>query len=481
MSDEKKTKKELISELSKLRRQVKRVERGADYDPLTELPGSIILYDRLSQALLQAGRRRRVVAVKFLRLENLKVINDTYGRSAGDILIKTSAQRISGCLRKSDTVARPGRDEFIIMLPEIALPDDAMTIAEKLLKSFGDPVRARREDLFLNVNIGISLYPGDGLDADSLLKNAYTALGSCKQTNAYSFFSSTFNARARERISLENSLRGALKRGEFIQYFQPQVDLRTGKILGVEALLRWKRPGKGLVMPSEFIRPAEEIGLIVQLGEWSLYAACMQQKRWEEAGIAPGRMAVNISARQFHTQDMKQTVGRILRETGLAPEHLELELTENILFQNENGLIESLVELKQMGVKVSIDDFGTGYSSLSYISQFPVEKLKLVRSFVNSISINPIDSAIAKLIIDLSHTLRMKVVAEGVETGEQLELLQMLGCDEVQGFYFYPPMEVGEVTKLLKSEKKTSRKGTAPVRKIRKKERAGVRCKVAAR
>ncbi|MGD8351894.1 MAG: EAL domain-containing protein, partial [Nitrospirota bacterium] len=415
MSDEKKTKKDLIVELRGLRRQIKRGERGADYDPLTGLPGRIILYDRLSQALLHGGRRGRVVALMFLRIENLKMVNDTYGRSAGDVLIETCAERIGGCLRKSDTVGRPGRDEFIIMLPEISCPDDAMTIAEKLLKSLGDPVTVRDEDLFLNVNIGTSLFPGDGLDADTLLKNAYTALGSTGQTNTYSFYSSAMNAKARERISLENSLRSALKKGEFIHHFQPQVDLSTGRIRGMEALLRWKRPGKGVVMPKDFIEPAEEIGLIVQLGEWSLYAACLQQKRWEEAGIAPGRMAVNVSARQFQSHDMKQTVSRILSETGLPPEHLELELTENILFQSEQGLIESLVDLKRMGVKVSIDDFGTGYSSLSYIRQFPVKKLKIVRSFVNSISINPIDLAIAKLIIDLSHTLGIRVVAEGVE------------------------------------------------------------------
>lgn len=453
MREEKKTKKELLAELRKLRRELKKKEKGADYDSLTGLPARSLLYDRLSQALLHASRKGQVVAVLFLRLDNLKVVNDTYGRSAGDLVLKTAVERISRCLRRSDTVARPGRDEFIILLPELSLPEDVMAVAEKLLNAFSEPFKAEGNELFMNINIGISHCPDDGLDADTLLKNAYTALSSTSgATNTYSFFSASMNARARRRIALENSLRHAIKRGEFIHHYQPQVDLKTQKIIGTEALLRWQRPGFGLVMPADFIPLAQEIGLIVQLGEWSMYTACMQQKRWQEAGIAPSRIAVNVSARQFNTQDVTKTVGRILKETGLAPGYLELELSENILFHNEEGVIESLVKLKEMGVQVSIDDFGTGYSSLSYIKQFPIKKLKIVRSFVNSISINPIDSAIAKLIIDLSHTLDLRVLAEGVETKEQLELLRKLDCDEVQGFYFYKPMEVREVTKLLMAE-----------------------------
>ncbi len=466
MQYERKTKKELIAEIRKLRRQLKQKEAVGDYDPLTGLPTRFLLYDRLSQALLHAGRKGRVVAVLFLRLENLKAINDTYGRSTGDVILKSAVQRVTACVRKSDTVARPGRDELIILLPEITVPDDTMNISEKLLAAFGEAFRAGGNELFININIGISHSPDDGIDADTLLKNAYTALGHTSgESNSFSYFSASMNARAREKISLENSLRHALKRGEFIHHYQPQVDLKTGKIIGTEALLRWRRPGGGLIMPGEFIPLAQEIGLIVQIGEWSMYTACLQQKRWQDAGIAPRRIAVNVSARQFHTQDMTQTIGKILKETGLSPGYLEIELTENILFQNEEGLIESLIRLKEMGVQVSIDDFGTGYSSLSYIKQFPIKKLKIVRSFVNSISINPIDSAIAKLIIDLSHTLNLRVLAEGVETVEQLSLLKTLNCDEVQGFYFYRPMEAEEVTKLLLKEKALKKAGNPGLRK----------------
>lgn len=469
MNDDKLTRGQLISEMKELRRRLADLhgeKKDADYDLLTSLPNRTLLYDRLSQAVLQASRKGYIMAVLYLFLNELKLINDTFGRETGDILLKSASERLKNCLRKSDTVARPGRDEFIILLPEIARQEDSMVVAEKILEAFDSPFVIHEREILINIHIGISLFPVDGIDANTLLKKAYTALHNARAEakNNYVYFSSTMNAKALERLNLESSLRLAIKRKEFLLHYQPQFDLREKRVVGMEALIRWKRPGVGLVSPADFIPAAEDTRLIVPINEWVLYAACKQQKDWQKAGIAPDRVAVNVSAIQFLRKDMIDKVMEILKATGLAPDSLELELTESTVFHNEGDTIASLMKLKEMGVNISIDDFGTGYSSLSYLKQFPVSKLKIVRSFVRSISISTVDSAIAKLIIDLSKVLNLNVIAEGVETDEQLEFLRSLGCNEVQGYLFSRPLDARGATQFL-------RKTKAALKSVKKRKR----------
>lgn len=431
------------------------------FDVLTGLPGRNILYDRLSQSLLFAGRKGSVAALMFLCLNDLKLINDSYGQETGNEILKSSTERFRKCLRKTDSISRPGRDEFIILLPEITSQDDAIFVANKILRIFDKPFVIGGHELFINTSIGISVFPYDGITADVILKNAYTALQNARTEgkNIYRFFSSSMNSKAIARLDIENGLRLAIKRKEFILHFQPQIDLKKDKIVGMEALVRWQRPGSGLVPPSDFIQLAENTGLIVPIGEQVLRAACAQQRAWLDQGIAPERIAVNVSACQFRDQDMVETVTRALKKNRLDPKHLELELTESVVFENEGKTIETLIKLKDMGIHISIDDFGTGYSSLTYLRHFPINKLKLVHSFVRSISINSVDSAIAKLIIDLSQTLKIKVIAEGVETQEQIAFLRASGCDEVQGYLFSKPLTAEEATKVLR--------GNNPIRKRR--------------
>ncbi|MEW6108085.1 MAG: EAL domain-containing protein [Nitrospirota bacterium] len=460
MRDENRTKDSLIKELSELRQKLAELKAlKADNDSLTGLPNRALLYDRLSQALLQAGRKGSVVAVMFLFLHDLKLINDTFGHTSGNSLLKAFAGRLKRSLRKSDTVARPGRNEFIILLPEIARPEDAMVVAEKIISAFDSPFVIGEQEIFMNISIGISLYASDGLDSGTLLKNAYTAMNNAKEEgkNKYLFFSKAMNDKAFERLAKESSLRLALKRKEFVLYYQPQVDVKAKRIIGMEALIRWKRPGFSLVPPSDFIHDAEDNGLIVPIGDWSLLEACRQQKAWQKAGIAPERMAVNMSAKQFRQGNIIEKIIKVLKKTGLQPDSLELELTESAVFQNVGDTVGKLMKLKDMGVNISIDDFGTGYSSLSYLRDFPINKLKIVSSFVRSISISAVDSAIAKLIIDLSRVLNLKVIAEGVETEEQLEFLRTSGCNEIQGFLLSIPLNAEEATRLL-TEKKDFKK-----------------------
>ncbi len=454
MNDEGKTKKELITELNELRAKLRQRAARANFDLVTGLPNRTLLYDRLTQSLLQGRRTGKRVAVMFIRLDSLRVINQTFGSGTGDSILKETAGRLLDCLRKSDTVARPGRDEFIVLLPEIAVARDTIIVAEKILGALDEPFRRNNTDIYVNVNIGISYFPDDGIEASKVLKNAYTALEhSIKDgKNMYSFFSPIMNAEAQERIVLQNDLRKALRRKEFVLRYQPQIDVRSGNIVGVEALIRWRKPRQGIVMPGNFISAAEESGLIVPIGEWSLDAACRQYMKWLRRGIAPGRVAVNVSARQLMHGDLVSTVEKVLKRTGMPPECLDLEMTEKVVFQDDWSVWNVLTRLKDMGINISIDDFGTGYSSLSYLKQFPVKKLKIVRDFVTSISINPIDSAIAKLIVELSHTLNLRVIAEGVETRDQFNLLRSLGCDEVQGFLFYRPLTPGNATNVLQKK-----------------------------
>ncbi len=428
----------------------------ANHDALTSLPNRTLLYDRLGQALIRIRWRQRLVAVLFVDLDHFKQINDTLGHSTGDLLLKAVSERLSRCVRGGDTVARLGGDEFVIVLDDVADAQDVSPIAQKILGAFVTPIQIDGRELFMTPSIGISVYPNDGEDPETLLKNADIAMYRAKEQgrNTYQHFSPTMNARSFERLALATSLRHALEREQFVVHYQPQVDLATGRITGMEALVRWHHPDWGLVAPGKFIPLAEETGLILPIGEWVLKTACAQNKAWQQAGHPPLRVAVNISARQFKRQDLVATVGRVLAATGLGAQHLELELTEGLIMDNAEYTIATLSELHRMGVWLSIDDFGVGYSSLSYLKRFPVHSLKIDQSFVRDLTTDEGNAAIVRAILTLARSLKLSVVAEAVETIEQLRFLQALSCDQVQGYLFSPPVSAQEATELLAQDKR---------------------------
>ena len=426
-----------------------------DYDSLTGLPNNTLFYALISQALSYASRNKKTVAVVFISVNRLKVINDKLGKQFGNQLLKSLAGRIKSCVRKSDTVARPGRDEFMILLPEVRNPEDAAVVARKIFRSLETPFVINKHEMLVTLSIGISVYPDDENTPEDLLRAAYTAMQRAKEdrTNSYQFYAPAITEKAFDRMVLENSLQLAFKRDEFILYYQPQIDLTTGQITGLEALARWQKPGVDLVYPKGFLPSMEETGLSVTLGEWALRTACRQNIRWQQSGLKPVRIAVNISAHHFHEHDIVHSVSKILEETGLQPAFLELELTESIFIQNLERTIKALKVLRRMGVNISIDDFGTGYSSLSYLKYFPMSKLKIVEPFISSVSVNSTEEVIARAVIALAHSLNMKVIAEGVERDEQLEFVRALHCDELQGNIFCTPLPADEIELLLREEK----------------------------
>lgn len=427
----------------------------ATHDALTHLPNRTLFIDRLGQTMARGRWKKQLVAVMFLDLDRFKVINDTLGHTIGDHLIKSVAQRLTESVRSGDTVARLGGDEFTIILTDIRHAEDVAKVAEKILNSLSRPFNLEGRELFITTSIGISLYPDDGEQPDTILRNADTAMYRAKEQgrNNYQHYSPAMNASAFERLMIETNLRQALERNEFMLYYQPQVDLATWEIIGIEALLRWKHPAMGMVSPVKFIYLAEETGLIVPIGEWVLKTACMQNKAWQAAGLKPVRVSVNVSGRQFQQPDMIKRINNVLDETGLAPSYLEIELTESILMKNEEKMIATMRELHEMGVKISIDDFGTGYSSLSYLKQFAIDSLKIDQVFVREITANPQDAAIVTAIITLAHSLNLNVIAEAVETDEQLHALRALKCNQMQGYLFSKPLSVEDMTKLFKGEK----------------------------
>jgi diguanylate cyclase (GGDEF)-like protein len=424
------------------------------HDALTGLPNRLLLKDRLSLAMAHAKRNNMMLAVLLLDLDRFKLINDTLGHAAGDTLLQLIAGRLTGTLREDDTVARQGGDEFLLLLPEIVKIEDAAKLAQKLLEQIRQPLSVHGHELYVTTSIGMVLYPNDGRDIETLLKNADTAMYRAKEQgrNNYQLYTPTMNARAFERLTLENSLRRALERNEFTVYYQPKVDLRSRKAVGAEALVRWNHPELGLIMPGDFISAAEDTGLIVPIGEWVLRTACAQNKAWQNAGYPPLRVAVNLSARQFQLRNLVQTVAEILKETGLEPRWLELEITESIAMQNAEFTVKTLNELKDMGIQISIDDFGTGYSSLSYLKRFPINKLKIDKTFVREINTDHDNAAIASAVIVLGQSLNLGVIAEGVETIEQLNFLKDQHCDEIQGFLFGRPLPPAEIEKKLFEE-----------------------------
>jgi diguanylate cyclase (GGDEF)-like protein/PAS domain S-box-containing protein len=429
-----------------------RVQFLAYYDALTGLPNRTLLQDRLTKALASARRRKDKVALLFLDLDGFKTVNDSLGHSVGDIVLKEVAERLKKWAREQDTVARVGGDEFLVVLTAIKDISDAAVAAERLMDAITAEFVVQGHFLGISCSIGISIFAEHGRDGETLIKNADAAMYCAKESgrNNFRFFTKDMNAQAVERLTLENSLRLALGRGELFLVYQPQMEIATGRITGLEALLRWQHPELGLVPPDNFIRIAENSGLIMPIGEWVLRTACSQARKWQDEGLLAVPVAVNVSAVQFRQAGFCELIRRVLHETGLAPQYLELELTESLLLSNADVMFSVLQELKAMGLKLAIDDFGTGYSSLSYLKQFPVGKLKIDRSFIRDIAVNPDDAAITTAITSLAKSLNLKVIAEGVEDEAQMTFLRAHQCDEIQGYYFSKPLAVDKVADKLR-------------------------------
>ena len=423
------------------------------HDELTDLPNRKLLQERLSQAIEMACVESRQFAVMCLDLDQFKHINDSLGHAVGDQLLKSVAQCLLGCVRHTDTIGRHGGDEFVIILPYIKKAEDAALCAQKMIAALALPHRIDQHYLHISGSIGISIYPNDGKDAETIIKNAETAMYFAKENgrNNYKFFEQEFNDRAVQRQSIEVSLRRALEQQEFVLHYQPKINLKSGMIVGVEALIRWQCPEQGMISPAQFIPVAEDCGLILPMGRWILRTACLQAKAWQQAGLPPITIAVNISALEFRNKDFLENLRVTLKDTGLEPLFLELELTESILMYDGESINPILHSLANLGIKLSVDDFGTGYSSLSYLSQFPIDTLKIDQSFVKQMSSNPDDASIVSAVISMSKSLNKHVIAEGVETQEQYAFLLAQHCDEGQGYLFGRPMAAEALATLLQS------------------------------
>jgi len=442
----------VFHDVSAARAATLRMAYLAQHDGLTDLPNRILFNDRLTEAMGLASRYRRQLAVLFLDVDRFKHVNDSLGHDIGDRLLQSIAQRLLGCVRASDTVSRQGGDEFVILLSELTHAQDATVCADKLLEALRAPHRIDEYDVQVTASIGIVTYPDDGTDCETLMKHADFAMYHAKDNGRDNrqFFKQDLNLRAVKRQSLEDSMRHALEREEFSVHYQPKVNLESGEIVGVEALIRWLHPDLGLVSPAEFIPIAEECGLMVPIGRWVMGQACHQAQAWQEIGFAPIRIAVNISAAELRARDFLRGVGVILEETGLDPHLLELELTETFLVQDSTAMAAVLHNLKRLGLKLALDDFGTGYSSLNHLKRFPIDTLKIDRSFVRGITTNSDDASIVCAVISMGKNLHMRVIAEGVETREQLTFLQDRECPFGQGDYFSQPLTGKACTQLLR-------------------------------
>jgi diguanylate cyclase (GGDEF)-like protein/PAS domain S-box-containing protein len=443
----------VFRDVSAARAMAKQIAYSAQHDFLTGLPNRMLLNDRIGQAIALSRRRMSKVAVLFLDLDGFKYINDSLGHPVGDKLLQSIAERLTSCVRGSDTVSRQGGDEFVVLLSELHSAGDAAVSARRMLKAVAEAHSIDQHDLHVTMSIGVSVYPDDGEDAEALIKNADTAMYQAKENGrqSYQFFKPVMNVRAVERQSVEESLRRALKRQEFKLRYQPKIDLRTGAITGAEALVRWIHPTRGMVSPGKFIPVAEECGLILPIGAWVLREACTQARIWLDQGLKLTSMAVNVSAMEFRNDNFLRGLFEILHETGLEPEYLELELTESVLMRRAESTASILQVLRDRGVRVAIDDFGTGYSSLSYLRKFPVDILKIDQSFVRQISTAGDDTTIVTAVIGMARSLKLRVVAEGVETLEELEFLRACQCDEAQGFYFSRPVPPARFAELLRT------------------------------
>jgi diguanylate cyclase (GGDEF)-like protein/PAS domain S-box-containing protein len=443
----------VFRDVSTARAMAAEMTYSAQHDFLTGLPNRMLLNDRVSQAIVLAPRHSNKVAVLFLDLDGFKHINDSLGHPIGDKLLQSIAKRLVDCVRTSDTVSRQGGDEFVLLLSEVHRSEDAAISALRILQAVAEAHSIDQHDLHVTASIGVSVYPDDGQDAETLIKNADTAMYQAKENGrqSYQFFKPAMNVRAVERQSIEENLRRALERQEFALHYQPKINLRTGEISGAEALLRWMHPVRGPVSPAQFIPVAEDCGLILPIGQWVLREACKQARAWADAGLPLPTMAVNISSMEFREDKFIESVFTTLSETGLDPKSLELELTESVLMKRAESAASVLKTLRSRGVQIAVDDFGTGYSSLSYLRKFPINALKIDQSFVRQITSTPDDTTIVTAVISMGRSLKLRVVAEGVETHEELTFLRARLCDEAQGYYFSRPVRPEQFAKLLKS------------------------------
>ncbi len=429
------------------------IYRMALYDALTGLPNRVLFQDRLEKEIQLVKRTGRRLAVVFVDLDSFKIVNDAEGHEVGDELLRTVASRLAGCVREHDTVARFGGDEFLVLMTQLNAPFDVSPVAERMMSSLREPFLVFGQEFFLTASAGIAIYPEDGETPQDLIKNADLAMYAAKaeKGDGYAFCSPVMKEEVLHRQGLTRGLYRALERGELLLYYQPQVDARTARIVGVEALLRWRHPERGLLLPGTFIPLAEQTGLIIPIGEWVLRTACEAALRWQKLGIPPLRVAVNLSARQIWDPDLPGKVQRVLQETGFSSEYLELEITESTVFRDPERAIGILRVLKDLGVRVALDDFGTGYSCLARLKMFPVDRIKIDRRFLLEITANQRDRAIVQYIIHLAQSLGARVLAEGVETEAQLEFLREAGCEEIQGYSFYPPLPPEELENIFRT------------------------------
>jgi len=443
----------VFRDVSSTQTMAMQMAHSAHHDFLTGLPNRKLLNDRVSQAIASAQRKMKKVAVLFLDLDGFKHINDSLGHSIGDRLLQSFAKRLVDSVRGSDTVSRQGGDEFVVLLSELEHSEGVALTVRRLLQVGVEPHTIDHHDLHVTTCIGVSIYPDDGLDAETLIKNADTAMYQAKENGrqSYQFFKPAMNVRAVERQSIEGSLRRALERQEFAMHYQPKINLKTGEISGAEALIRWTHPTRGSVSPAQFIPVAEDCGLILPIGNWVLREACKQARTWVEAGLPLGTIGVNISAMEFRNENFLEGVFSILEDTGLDPSFLELELTESVLMKRPESTSSVLQALRAKGVQVAVDDFGTGYSSLSYLQKFSIDALKIDQSFVRRITTAPTETTIVTAVISMARSLKLRVVAEGVETLKELEFLQAHQCDEAQGYYFSRPVPPEQFAKLLET------------------------------
>jgi diguanylate cyclase (GGDEF)-like protein len=446
----------IARDISERKRHEDQLFHQARHDVLTGLPNRTLILDRLQQAISHAQRGQRLLAVAYLDLDHFKNVNDTLGHDAGDELLRQAAIRINGALRQGDTVGRQSGDEFILLLPDIVHIEDVTIVAQKVLDTLVRPFSLNGREVYVTGSLGLSICPLDGEDAESLLRNADVAMYHAKEDgrNAFRFYAPEMDARMRARVEIEHDLRLGIKRGELTLHYQPRVSLVSGAILGFEALVRWNHPREGLIGPDRFISVAEDTGLIMPLGDWVLEAACRRARQWQDMGLTGMRMSVNLSARQFRDPGLVGRVEQVIAETRLDPSFLELEITESTVMQDSEAAIGTLRALKKLGVTLSVDDFGTGYSSLSYLKLFPIDVLKIDRSFVRDITTDPDDAAIVRAIVSLSHSLGLVVVAEGVEEAAQAAFLRDVKCDELQGYYFSRPLPEEAAEHLLRSQRR---------------------------
>ncbi len=445
----------ILHDFTKRRQTEERLAFMAQYDALTGLPNRYLLLDRLEAAMQRAKRNKSLLGVLFLDLDRFKQINDTYGHSTGDILLQQVAERLAGTLRATDTISRLGGDEFTVLVENAATVEEITTVAEKIKGTFTQPFDTEAGEVFTTTSVGIAIYPHDDHNRDELLKNADIAMYHAKQErNAWQLYRPDMNSNSASRLSMEVELRHALERNEFELYFQPQIQIATDTVVGLEALIRWRSEKLGAVGPSDFIPLAEDTGLIVPIGEWILRSACEHCKAWARAGLPPLPVSVNIAAPQFRRSDLLQLISKVLSDCALEPRWLTLEITESSIMKHAEQTIRTLLGLREMGILLAIDDFGTGYSSLSYLKRFPVNKIKIDQSFVRDINADPNDAAIVAAIIAMSKQLGLKTVAEGVETEEQLQFLTRLECDEYQGYLFSKPIPAADIPHLIRSRQR---------------------------